>query len=133
VATLSSITPNHAALGEPPVGVNVVGTGFTATSKIHADGVAIPTTYNSGTSLGAVVDPSDHDSLGTIAVKVEEPAGTFTAELPFSLGIHSGQADGGVLVEAPDPWPYEFQYVADTNHLATVIGTVGWPDGAQNT
>jgi hypothetical protein len=132
MATLTSINPNHAAFNEGSVLVSVNGTGFTATSKVHVKNVPVQTTFVSATLIRGVLVPSGADSIGEVMVKVEEPASTFTNELPFTMGIHSGEADPGVLVPAADPYPFEYQYVADTNHLAMVVGTVGWPDGADN-
>jgi IPT/TIG domain len=133
MATLTSLVPNHAALNEPPVLVSVNGTGFTATSKVHVKDVPVSTTFVSATLLRGVINPGTIADIGVELVKVEEPAGTFTSTLPFTVGIDSTETDGGVLVEAPDPWPYEYQYIASTNSLGVVVGTVGWPDGAENT
>lgn len=80
--TLASISPNTAVHNTAAIPVTLTGTGFTMSSVAKVDGVAVPTVFNSPTSLTATVTPKV--TAGTQAVAVTDhgittAAQTFTA------------------------------------------------------
>jgi hypothetical protein len=81
--TLTSLSPNTAAVGQPSVIVKAIGTGFTAYSVVEVGGTNYaPTTFVSPTELRFPVD-TKNSVPGTISVKVLEhniktSAATFT-------------------------------------------------------
>jgi len=67
-STLSGLSPNTAVHGTAAIPVTCTGTGFTPYSVVRVDGVIVPTTYVSATSLTATVTPKA--TAGTQAVTV---------------------------------------------------------------
>lgn len=56
-STLTAILPTTAVHGTAAIPVTCTGTGFTAFSIVQVDGVSVPTTYVSPTSLTATITP----------------------------------------------------------------------------
>jgi len=72
VPTLSTLTPNTAAIGQPSVIVKATGTNFTPYSVVEVGGTNYaPTTYVSPTELRFPVDTMN-SVAGVISVKVLE-------------------------------------------------------------
>lgn len=76
---LSSIAPTTVAAVAGPITVTATGTGFLLESIIQVDGVGVPTTYVSATSLTTSYDPT---VPGTTQFTVRT-AGQVTAQKPF--------------------------------------------------
>lgn len=66
--TLTSLSPASATEGSADVVVTATGTGFTTSSTVDWNGVALKTSYVSDTSLTAVVPASDLLTVGTASV-----------------------------------------------------------------
>lgn len=84
-ATLTSISPDHAAAGSAAFTLTVTGTNFTAASKVRWNGDERTTTFVSATQLTASIAAADIATAGTAAVTVmtgtdETAARTFTIE-----------------------------------------------------
>jgi hypothetical protein len=77
-ATLDSLSPDTAVLGDPDVEMHCVGTGFTEASVIVFAGYDEPTTFNSDTDVSTIVKPS----LGWGAVSVDVAVRTGLAPTP---------------------------------------------------
>jgi hypothetical protein len=80
--TLASIAPTTVSAAAGAVVVTATGTGFIAESKIQVDGVIVPTTYVSATSLTTSYDPN---TAGTTQFTVRNPDGKVTAAKPFTV------------------------------------------------
>jgi hypothetical protein len=81
------IGPNLTSLGvtsctafDDPFALPCGGLNFTASSVVFADGIALPTTFNSVTSLTAQVTDAVVGVAGVKAITVHDPAGTSGAQ-----------------------------------------------------
>jgi trimeric autotransporter adhesin len=85
--TLTSISPEAIASGSSATNLTVTGTGFNSSSTVLLNGTPLSTTFNSSTSLTAVVPPADLATLGWAAITVSTPApgGGSSAALPLSI------------------------------------------------
>jgi hypothetical protein len=85
--TLASITPTSTNVGAASLILTLSGTNFTQTSSVLWDGSAIPTTYNSATSLSASIPGSDMAAAGTFNVMVNNPTpgGGSTTSASFTV------------------------------------------------
>ena len=85
--TLSALSPSTAPALSPGLKLQVTGTGFVTSSTVNWNGVALQSTYGSGTSLSAVVPASDLASEGTAMVTIVSPApgGGTSSALTFTI------------------------------------------------
>jgi hypothetical protein len=77
VPSVLTISPNTATLelepNDPPLSLTVTGFGFKQGATINVNGVNIPTTFQSSTSLTGLVPPTSLQLGGTTAVSVVNP------------------------------------------------------------
>src|SRR6185503_2125859 len=74
IATITALlNPSYLIGGTTPITMTVSGTNFFTASVVYINGVAQPTTYQSGTSLSVTFDPSVMNTVGTIPVTVVNP------------------------------------------------------------
>jgi hypothetical protein len=80
------VAPASIGIGTAPLQVLVQGTNFTATCQVLLDGVAVPTTYVSPTSLRGTVDPT-LETAGAAAIAVRDTATgqTSATTCPFTF------------------------------------------------
>lgn len=72
---LTSISPNSAVAGSDPVTLALTGSGFVAASEVRWNGVPLASvTFNSSTSLTAVIPAANLAAPGTASVTVFNPA-----------------------------------------------------------
>ena len=99
--TLSSLSPNSAAAGGSALTLTAVGSGFVSGSILQWNGNALATAFVSATQLTASMPASLTASMGTASVRVVNPDGTVSNELPFTIGtslrISSSILPGGVV------------------------------------
>jgi len=69
---LNSISPSSADFGTPAISVTFAGSGFTPNSVAVIDGVDAATTFVSGNSVTAQIDPSVELAVRDISVLVSE-------------------------------------------------------------
>jgi hypothetical protein len=69
--TLTSITPGSTVSGVGTTTLVCTGTGFTPASKIYVNGVLVPTTFTSATSIAATNPVTKKTSAGTWPVVVQ--------------------------------------------------------------
>ncbi len=89
-ATLTSISPTSATVGDPATTITLIGTGFLSNATADFNGVALATTFVSATQLTAVIPASDLTAAGTDSITVVNPgpgggpsgAQTFTINNP---------------------------------------------------
>lgn len=67
---VSVLTPDNAAAGGPAFTLTVTGTKFGGSSVVFFNGVAQPTTFQSGTQIQAMVPATAVTTSGTIQVFV---------------------------------------------------------------
>src|SRR6201999_1884142 len=67
------LSPSIVAAGGSGFVLNVIGTGFTASSSIRWGGTSLPTVLVSGTHLQASIPAADIAAPGTAAVAVQNP------------------------------------------------------------
>jgi hypothetical protein len=94
--TLTSVTPSQVAHGEADLTITASGTGFVASTVVRLDGQALATTYESATTLTAVV-PSAECARGrhaAVTVTTPAPGGGTSAALPFVVLHASFLAEG---------------------------------------
>jgi outer membrane protein assembly factor BamB len=72
--TLSSVAPNAAVAGSGSVVITATGSGYSTTSNIEWNGVALSTNFVSVTSLTATVPASDLTVPGTASLSVVDSA-----------------------------------------------------------
>lgn len=84
---LSAMSPTTLAAGSPDTTLTVTGTGFVPTSHVDWDGVDLPTTFVSATSLAATIDSGRLAGGGTHAVTVTStaPGGGTSGALTFTI------------------------------------------------
>lgn len=85
--TLASLSPASATEGSDDVVTTVTGTGFTTSSTVDWNGVALKTSYVSDTSLTAVIPASDLDTVGTASVTVSNASagGASSSTVTFTI------------------------------------------------
>lgn len=79
---LTTIAPTTVSAAAGAITVTCTGTGFTTDSRIQVDGVTVPTTYVSATSLTTSYDPT---VAGTTQFTVRNPDGKVSAQKPFTV------------------------------------------------
>jgi len=72
--TLTSFTPANISTHYGPTTLTMTGTGFTASAKVRVEGIEIPTTYVSSSTVTAVYDAAGH-ATGTVDVDVTQASG----------------------------------------------------------
>jgi hypothetical protein len=84
---LNVVTPSSAVAGQSSVAITCTGSNFTPTSTVKFDGVPVPTTFNSTTSLSAALTSAELQVAGAHVITVETPApgGGISASSPFSV------------------------------------------------
>jgi hypothetical protein len=85
---LTSISPNSAVAGSGPVTLALTGSGFVAASEVRWNGVPLASvTFNSPTSLTAVIPAANLAAPGTASVTVFNPAPGGGASAPQTFTI----------------------------------------------
>ena len=82
--TLNAVSPTSTVAGSSGLTLTLTGTDFLPTSTVSWNGVALQTTYISGSQLSAMVPDSDIAQSGTASVTVTNPApdgGTSSAQV----------------------------------------------------
>lgn len=128
MSMLDALEPDSAMLNDPAFTLHVLGTGFVdGISLVSLDALAVPTMFISDQELAVDIDPRLHDAATVVDVGVSDAPGS----LAFTFGIESWDESDNVLVADPSG---EFAFVEDTDMSAvgTTVGTVGWPEGAEN-
>ena len=111
IATITALlNPSYLIGGTTPITMTVSGTNFFTASVVYINGVAQPTTYQSGTSLSVTFDPSVVTTVGTIPVTVVNPTpggGSSTSyplvgyrSLPLTASALTVDPVGGLLYAA---------------------------------
>jgi len=87
VPTITSISPELAMQGAPSLSLTVTGSGFSAQSRVIADGVTTTTKVTSATSLQATVPAKMLSTPGahTVVVQTPLPGGGATASLTLTV------------------------------------------------
>lgn len=128
MSTLDHLDPNSAMLTDAPLTIHVVGAGFIdGVSLVTVDSVPLTTVFLSDQELAVDVDPRLFDAATVLEVSVTDATGS----LSFTFGIPTWDESDNILVTDPTG---ELAYVEDTDMsaVATTVGTIGWPDGAEN-
>ena len=88
VLTVVDIIPSQMLIGAPPLDVQVYGAGFTATTQVLWEGVAIPTTFIAQDKLRIRVDQATMlpPARGFVVVNVVD--GAVAAEAGTGLPVH---------------------------------------------
>jgi hypothetical protein len=92
--SLSSISPNSAVSGSPAITITAVGSNLISSSVVEWNGVPLPTSYGSSTTITAQVSATDLQNAGTAMVTVVNPS-------------PGGGTSGGIsfTIETPNPMP----------------------------
>ncbi len=87
VPTVSLVSPSSASINSGGTLITLAGTGFTPSSAVNANGVALSTTYVSSTSLTAQISASAESVSGTLAITVVNPSpgGGQSGSIPFAV------------------------------------------------
>ena len=91
VPTLAFLSPSSIAASSSAFTLMVTGTQFTLTSNVLWNGVAVPTTYVSGSSLNAQIPASDVAAAGSATVAVLNPAPGGGTSNPVTFTISAPQ------------------------------------------
>ena len=83
--TLSSLSPNSAAVGGPAFTLTVNGSNFVSGSVVRWNGAARPTTFVSSTRLTASIPASDIVNGGETQITVTNPGGGASNALTFGI------------------------------------------------
>ena len=83
--SLSSLSPNSATAGGPAFTLTANGSGFLSGSSILWSGSPLSTSYISGNQLSASVSAALIASQGSAAVTVQNPGGTTSNALTFTI------------------------------------------------
>jgi hypothetical protein len=122
--TVTTLAPDSSNLSTTTT-VVVTGTNYTSASVVHADGVALPTTYTSATSLSAqYTSPA---TVGEVAFTVHDGprvsnAVTFTVEDVFTPDKVPGLV---AWWDATDEATFTYSADAEISEWANKLG--GWP------
>jgi hypothetical protein len=82
---LDQISPNQAQPGAATFTMSLLGSGFLRGATVSFGGTTVPTTFESATSLTAVIDASLLRDAGVRQVTVSNPDGGRSNSLPFTL------------------------------------------------
>ncbi len=85
VPTLTSLSPNSAAVNGPAFTLTVNGDGFVSGSVVRWNGTARPTTVVSGSRLTAAIPASDFVTAGFRQITVLNPGGATSNALSFPV------------------------------------------------
>jgi hypothetical protein len=87
VPALSSISPTSVPINSGGTTLTLTGTEFTPSSVVSQNGIALPTTYVSSTSLSAQIPASEETSGGVLTLTVTNPSpgGGQSAAVPFDI------------------------------------------------
>src|SRR3569833_449940 len=90
VPSVGQISPNTAVAGSTSTVITLTGSDFVANSVVVWNGVALPTTFGSATSLRAVVPSAYLTAAGSAAVTVlnSTPGGGQSATASFVIAPH---------------------------------------------
>jgi hypothetical protein len=86
VLSLTSISPNAAALGSPATTITLTGTDFSTSDIVRLNGSTISSAYINPTSLTAIIPAAFLSKAGTGQVTVQDPQANVTsAALAFNV------------------------------------------------
>src|SRR5271167_909700 len=87
VPTIGGVTPSSVIEGAPATAVAITGTGFIASSSVELNGTAIPTTYDSTSSLSATLPASNlaNAAVGKLSVVNPSPGGGASSTVDFAI------------------------------------------------
>ena len=87
VPAIATLSPSSASAGGAAFALTVNGSSLVATSTVHWNGTALPTTYVSGSQITAQVPAGDITAAGTANVTVVNPApgGGTSAAASFTI------------------------------------------------
>lgn len=87
VPVLSSINPSSADAGGSATTITATGSSFISSSVVEWNGGALPTSYQSATTLTAQVSAADLQNAGTASISVENPSpgGGNSAAVSFTI------------------------------------------------
>jgi hypothetical protein len=126
---LSSIAPATVSAAAGAVLVTATGTGFIAESKIQVDGVIVPTTYVSATSLTTSYDPN---VAGTTQFTVRNPDGKVTAAKPFTVAALADDPATVLAGSIPEVKSYVNALAVDDNRDDIIQALLDYERGHQN-
>jgi hypothetical protein len=109
--------------------VTATGTGFIAESKIQVDGVIVPTTYVSATSLTTSYDPN---VAGTTQFTVRNPDGKVTAAKPFTVAALADDPATVLAGSIPEVKSYVNALAVDDNRDDIIQALLDYERGHQN-
>ena len=123
VPIITGLSPNSAAVGGGALTLTVSGTNFVAASTVDIGGSALATTFVSSTQLTAAVPAVDTALLGTLSVKVMNPApgGGASNSLPFTIASNVGPGPAIDLL-APNCVPAGEQFLYPVSNQMVVVG-----------
>ncbi|HEY5381248.1 MAG TPA: VCBS repeat-containing protein [Acidobacteriaceae bacterium] len=117
---LSSLSSSTAQLGDPAKPITLTGAGFANDAVVNLDGVAIPTTYVSDTTLTATVPAAEFQTIHTIQVTVTNvkeaqtsAALAFAVTAPPVVSVFSGPSTAGsgsqpnLTFQLTNPYPVD--------------------------
>jgi hypothetical protein len=81
------VSPTSASAGSSALTLAASGSNFVSASKIEWNGIALATTYVSGTSLTAQIPASDLTTAGTVSITVQSPTPGGGTSNAFSFTI----------------------------------------------
>lgn len=84
--TLTALAPNTAVCGDPPLTVQLTGTGFEEYSRVSFGGSVISSNYVGHTAIRIEVDPSGVEEAATVPVVVHT-SGAKSAAQDFSFTL----------------------------------------------
>jgi hypothetical protein len=83
--SITSLSPASAPVGSQQLTVAISGTGFIQTSIARFNGAALPTTYQSGTQLSAVIPAASLENAGKFSVVVANSDQIISVPSPFEV------------------------------------------------
>ena len=92
---ITSVSPNSIVVGSPDTTITVIGTGFTPSSFVQWNGVALTTTYHASgsvTSLAADVPAKFLTGVGSASITVNAPAATPAVSNALTVEIVTASA-----------------------------------------
>jgi hypothetical protein len=116
--TIASVSPSTTSLSTSPLPIAITGSGFTQTSVVQLNGMAVVTSFQSATALTtnipatdlaapgalnlAVFDPTSNLTSNTVPITVTAPAANVTVSVPSTTA--SGEQPG-ITIALNSPYP----------------------------
>lgn len=123
--TLVALSPNTSPFSTTPVPVTLTGTGFTATSVVEMNGVGLPTTVVSATTLSTSIPAASLGHAATLNLSVYDSTSNATSNtLPFTVTAPPANATVSIAATTLSDQQPAVNIALNAPYPAPLVGTL---------